>query len=43
MYRPPKSIEAIIARFGLQIEKMTSAMASQSRSPKASFDQTPQA
>ena len=29
--------------FGFQIVKMTSAMASQPRSPKASFDQMPQA
>ena len=43
IYRPPKSMDARIHTFGLQIVKMTSAMASQPRSPNASFDQTPQA
>ena len=43
MYRPPKRNDASTPMFGFQTVKMTSAMASQPRSPKASLDQTPQA
>ena len=41
MYNPPNSMEAITAIFGLQMVKITRAMASHPLSPKASLDQTP--
>ena len=43
IYKPPKRMEDITPTSGFQIVKITSAMASQPRSPKASFDQMPQA
>ena len=40
---PPNSMEANTPTFGRQMVKITRAMASHPRSPKASLDQTPQA
>ena len=41
MYSPPNRMDEGMLTLGRQMVKMTSAMASQPRSPKALFDQTP--
>ena len=43
MYRPPNRKDARMLKFGLQMVKITRAMASHPLSPKASLDLTPPA